>query len=82
MDGPVTQEIYELNSAVNAVGVGYIDIDGETDEIRAETAPQRYCQTEVFHQPPPKTAGRASNQPTQRLIGFCPTVRNGSRSGR
>lgn len=33
LDSPVTQEICELNSAVNAVGAGHVEIDPETGEV-------------------------------------------------
>lgn len=33
LDSPVTQEICELNSAINAVGAGHIEIDPETGEV-------------------------------------------------
>jgi len=36
LDSPVTQEIYALNSAINAVGAGHIDIDGDTGEVRSD----------------------------------------------
>jgi len=35
LDSPVTQEICELNSAVNAVGAGHVDIDPETGDVRS-----------------------------------------------
>jgi len=34
LESPVTQEICELNSAVNAVGAGHVDIDPETGDVR------------------------------------------------
>lgn len=33
LNSPVTQEICELNSAVNAVGAGHVDIDPETGQV-------------------------------------------------
>ena len=33
LDSPVTQEIVALNSAVNAVGAGHVEIDPETGEV-------------------------------------------------
>lgn len=33
LDSPVTQEIIELNGAVNAVGAGHVPIDSETGEV-------------------------------------------------
>lgn len=36
LDSPVTQEICELNSAINAVGAGEIPIDSDTGRLREE----------------------------------------------
>lgn len=36
LESPVAQEICELNSAINAVGVGHVTIDSETGQVRAE----------------------------------------------
>lgn len=36
LDSPVTQEICELNSAINAVGAGEIPIDSDTGQLREE----------------------------------------------
>jgi DNA-binding transcriptional ArsR family regulator len=36
-ESPVTQEICELNSAVNAVGMGHTEIDAETGEVSSES---------------------------------------------
>lgn len=36
LNSPVTQEICELNSAINAVGAGEIPIDGDTGQLREE----------------------------------------------
>lgn len=35
LDSPVTQEICELNSAINAVGAGHVEIDSGTGEVSA-----------------------------------------------
>lgn len=35
MDSPVSQEICALNSAVNAVGAGHVDIDPETGDVQS-----------------------------------------------
>lgn len=35
-DSPVTQEICELNSAVNAVGAGHVTIDSETGRVESD----------------------------------------------
>lgn len=36
IESPVAQEICELNSAINAVGVDHIDVDRETGDVRSK----------------------------------------------
>lgn len=36
LDSPVTQEICELNSAIDTVGADEIPIDGDTGQLREE----------------------------------------------
>jgi len=36
-ESPVTQEMTELNSAINAVGAGHVEIDSDTGEVLSES---------------------------------------------
>lgn len=45
LESPVTQEICELNSAVNAVGAGHVEIDSETGEVATTNESEQHGQT-------------------------------------